>query len=423
VDARTIALAVPFFFLLIGAELLVSLRQGQRRYRFHDAVTSMSCGIGQQLLGLFIVVIEVSVYTIVYERFRVATLSPASPLAWAVLLLGVDLGYYAYHRASHRVGFLWAMHIVHHQSEEYNLSTALRQSWFTGLVAWVFYVPLALLGFPPLMLLAMRTLNTLYQFWIHTRAVGRLGWLEEVLNTPSHHRVHHGIDPIYLDRNYAGILMVWDRLFGTFQREEREPVYGTVEPLASWNPAWANVEHWALLARRARQARRLRDKLLVWIMPPEWRSADLGGPVAVPEVRRASQRKYETPAPRGLDAYVAVGFVLTVVAVTALLWYQQALSTPEKAALAALLIAGLSVWGGLFEVRRWAAPLEWARLAAAAALAAWLARGTPAFTLVLAGALAAALALSFWVARYRGRRPPPAAADPVPSGAAAAPMG
>lgn len=406
-DARYIALAVPLFFVLIGVELLVSLRQGQRLYRFHDAVTSMSCGIGQQLLGLLFVAIELAIYTLLYERFRIATISPASPLAWAALLLGVDLGYYAYHRASHRVGFLWAMHIVHHQSEEYNLSTALRQSWFTGAVAWVFYAPLALLGFPPIMLVAMRTLNTLYQFWIHTRAVGRLGWLEGVLNTPSLHRVHHGIDPRYIDRNYAGILIVWDQLLGTLQREEREPVYGTVEPLSSWNPAWANVEHWAALAARAGRTRRLRDKLLVWIMPPEWRPADLGGPVTVPEVSRATHRKYETPAPRGLDVYVGLSFVLTVAATTALLWHQQALSAPVIVVIASLVLVGLSVWGGLFEARRWAPPLEWARLAAAAALAAWLARDTPAFIPVLAGGAAAALALSLWIARYRD--PPPTA--------------
>ena len=171
-DARYIALAVPFFLVLIGIELLVNRRQGELRYTFHDAVASMSCGVGQQVIGLLIAFVRVGGYALVYEHLRVATLSPRSPLAWIVLLFGVDLGYYLYHWASHRVSFFWATHIVHHQSEEYNLSTALRQSWFTGLTSWIFYLPLAVAGFPPVMFVTMITLNTLYQFWIHTRAVG-----------------------------------------------------------------------------------------------------------------------------------------------------------------------------------------------------------------------------------------------------------
>jgi alkylglycerol monooxygenase len=305
VDARYIALAVPFFLLLIGVELGVNRRQGDLRYTFHDAITSIGCGVGQQVLGVFMLAVRVGGYALVYEHLRVATLSPRSPLAWLALLFAVDLGYYAYHRASHRVAFFWATHIVHHQSEEYNLSTALRQSWFTGLTSWLFYLPLAVFGFPPVMYVAMVTLNTLFQFWIHTRAVGRLGWLELVLNTPSHHRVHHGINPKYIDRNYAGVFILWDRLFGTFKAEEEEPVYGTVQPLRSFNPLWANVEHWVELWGRARRTRRLRDKLLVWVTPPEWRSADLGGPVVVPEVSGATRPKYATAAPRGLDTLPA----------------------------------------------------------------------------------------------------------------------
>ncbi|MCC6551482.1 MAG: sterol desaturase family protein [Polyangiaceae bacterium] len=417
-DARYIVVAIPFFFLLIGAELVAGRRRRESLYRFHDSITSLSCGVGMQLLLVLRVGAEAGIYAVLYERFRIATISPSSALAWIALLFGVDLGYYVYHWANHRVGFLWAMHIVHHQSEEYNLSTALRQSWFTSLVSWVFYVPLAVIGFPPAMLLAMRTLNTLYQFWIHTRAVGRLGFLEAFLNTPSHHRVHHGIDPQYIDKNYAGIFILWDRLFGTFRREEEEPVYGTVEPLSSWNPAWANVEHYVALARRARQTRRLRDKLLVWVMPPEWRPADLGGPVAVPEVSRASQTKYLSSTPRGMNVYVVVGFTITAVAVSALLSFQTKLDLPARAGAVVILLAGLSVWGGLFEARRWAVPLEWGRLAAAVALAAWLARGTASFAPVVAAAAAAALVLSLWAARYRHPRPPIAAHAGLTSGGA-----
>lgn len=417
-DARYIALAVPFFLVLIGIELLVNRRQGDLRYTFHDAVASMGCGMGQQILGLVTFTVRVGGYALAYEHLRVATISPRSVLAWVALIFGVDLGYYLYHRASHRISFFWATHIVHHQSEEYNLSTALRQSWLTGLTSWLFYVPLAIAGFPPVMFLTMSTFNTLYQFWIHTRAVKRIGWLELVLNTPSHHRVHHGVDPEYIDKNYAGIFIIWDRLFGTFTPEAREPVYGTVKPLRSFNPVWANVEHWVELAQRARRTRRLRDKLLVWVMPPEWQPADLGGPVTVPEVSRAEQRKYEVEAPRGLDVYGALGFAGAVAATTALLWGAASLSTWQLAAVVAVMTAQLGTWGGLVEAKPWAVPLEWARLWASAGVVAWLAHGSAAFPAVAAGAAALALGLSIWVGRYLGRRLPSAALSDATAGRA-----
>jgi alkylglycerol monooxygenase len=403
VDAHFIALAVPFFFTLIGVEILVNRRRGELAYSFHDAVGSLSCGIGQQLLGIFFVSLQIAGYAFVYDHLRVATISPRSPLAWIVLLFALDFFYFVYHWASHRVGFFWATHAVHHQSEEYNLSTALRQSWFTGLTSWIFYVPLAVAGFSPLMFVLMRTVNTLYQFWIHTRSIGRLGVLEAFLNTPSHHRVHHGIDPRYIDTNYAGIFIVWDRLFGTFTPEQGEPVYGTVKPLASFNPFWANLEPWVQMARMARRARRLRDKLYVWIAPPEWRPADLGGVVTIPEVSRAAQHKYEVEAPRGLDAYVAVHFVIVTALTTYLLWVQNDVERPALAASVAWLMGALLGWSGLTEGRRWAVPFEWLRLASAVVLGAALTRGSPRFAPMLAGSLATALIFAVWVGRYRGR--------------------
>ncbi|MCS6911916.1 MAG: sterol desaturase family protein [Myxococcales bacterium] len=281
-------------------ELLATRRQGDWRYHFQDSITNLSCGIGQQVIGVFVRSGPLLVYMAVYERLRLHTFSPRSLGAWILILLLVDLCYWVYNWASHRVNFLWATHVVHHQSEEYNLSVALRQSRFAQTTSWLFYLPLAVTGFPAAMCLTMVTLNTLYQFWIHTPAVGRLGPLEWILNIPSHHRVHHGIDPRYIDRNYAGIFIIWDQLFGTFRREDDEPVYGTVKPLRSWNPLWANIEHWVRMAQMARQTRRIRDKLLVWVMPPEWRPADLGGPVAIPEVSWATQRKYAVPTRRAI---------------------------------------------------------------------------------------------------------------------------
>jgi alkylglycerol monooxygenase len=403
VDARAIALAVPFFLLTILVEMTIDARRkdpatggpvaGARRwYRFPDSITSLACGVGQQVLAVLAIgTIQVGAYTLIYEKGRLLTLDPASPLVWVLGFVLLDLGYYAYHRASHRINVLWAMHVVHHQSEEYNLSTALRQSWFTAIFSWVFYAPMAIAGFPPLVYVLCLTGNTLYQYWIHNRGVGRLGPLEWVMNTPSHHRVHHGIDPEYIDKNYAGVFIVWDRMFGTFTAEDREPAYGTVKPLASFNPFWANVEGFARIVDIARRTGRPLDKLRAWVAPPEWMPDDLGGPVTVPPVDHERRVKFDVPGWRGLVGYVGAQFAAVAVAVGFLNWFSAQLPTGLKVLAVAVLMSALATWGGLFERRGWAVPLELARLVATVALAWLLPLG--ALTLpVCAGAAAYAVA-------------------------------
>jgi sterol desaturase/sphingolipid hydroxylase (fatty acid hydroxylase superfamily) len=388
VDTRSIAFAIPFFFLMIGLEAWLDLRRRRKArrepsargnddrtlepaYRFADMVTSLSCGVGQQVLAITVVsVLAVGGYTLVYERARLFSISTHSVLGWIGCFVLVDLAYWTYHWASHRVNFLWATHVVHHQSEEYNLGTALRQSWFTGLTSWVFYLPIALLGFPPFMYVLAHTLNTLYQFWIHTRRVPKLGFLESFLNTPSHHRVHHGIDPEYIDKNYAGILIVWDRLFGTFAEERSEPAYGTVKPLASMNPFWANVEGFVALAKMSKATSKLGDKILVWVKPPEWRPADLGGPVTVPPVDHKARVKYAPETTPAVRAYVAAQFAVTAVVVGLLLWFNESLGTSVRLGGVGVTLASLLVWGGLFERKAWAGTVEIVRLAAQIGLAA-----------------------------------------------------
>jgi sterol desaturase/sphingolipid hydroxylase (fatty acid hydroxylase superfamily) len=271
VDPKLILFAVPGFVLALGGELWLARRRGLRLHRRGDTLSNLATGIGAELLAPLFAPLTVGIYAWIQSRFALAHPSPRSLAAWVVLFFAVDLCYYWFHRASHRINFLWALHAVHHQSEEYNLSTALRQSWIGPLFGWVFYLPLALAGFPAGMFAVMLTANLIYQFWIHTRLIDRLGPLELVLNTPSHHRVHHGTNPRYIDRNYAGVLIVWDRLFGTFEPERETVRYGLVVPLGSFDPLWANLHRWVELARMARAARRLADRLRVWIAPPEWK--------------------------------------------------------------------------------------------------------------------------------------------------------
>jgi hypothetical protein len=322
----------------------------------------------------------------------------------------VDFCYYWFHRVSHEVALVWGAHIVHHQSEEFNLTTALRQDAFQKWFSWAFYLPLALIGFPPLMFLAVASFNTLYQFWIHTRAIGKLGPLEWVLNTPSHHRVHHGSDLKYLDKNYGGTLIVWDRLFGSFQVEEEEPHYGIVKPLKSWNPLWANVQYWLALVRQTRRTEGPGKKLLLWLKPPGWRPED--GCIDLPEPGTQTFVKYDPRVPLGLNLYVLVQFVPVIFATVQILKLgDEGAAASTLVALAGFIAGTLLCCGALLEAKAWSYRLEVARLVLlAAALLALLPR-TELDAPLAASIVAAVLASGLWLLRYRsvfGAAPVPA---------------
>jgi hypothetical protein len=328
---------------------------------------------------------------------------PAAALGWVACFLGVDLCYYWFHRLSHERNGLWATHIVHHSSEEYNLAVALRQSAVGSAFSWVFYLPLALAGFPPVMFLACSSFNTLYQFWIHTRAIGTLGPLEWVMNTPSHHRVHHACNPKYIDRNYAGVFIVWDRLFGSFRREDEEPAFGITKPLRSWNPLWANLHYWAEMFDTARRSGRWADRLRVLVERPGWRPVELGGPQHPPEIDRASQRKFDPPVASGLAAYALAQFILVLAFASVLLFNQDRWTGPALAAGAAAVVWSLVGLGALLEGRRWSLAAEVARVAvlAAASSAVLIGAGR---TGRAALAAAAGIAAAAWLAWHRGAR-------------------
>lgn len=305
-----IALSVPAFFILIGLELAGAAIAGRKWFRFNDAVTNLSCGIGSQVLGAFFAIITFWGYTYTYENFSLLKIAE-TPLNWFLLFLGVDFAYYWFHRLSHEINAIWATHIVHHQSEEYNLTVALRQSWFQSLFSWWFYLPLAFLGFSPLMIVTVGAVNTLYQFWIHTKAIKKLpAPIEFIFNTPSHHRVHHGTNPQYIDKNHAGSLIIWDRMFGTFIEEKEEVVYGITNPLNSFNPFRANFHYWFELVDTARKADNFKDKLFVFIKPPGWFPASLGGFKPAPPVDLNHVHKYDTKTTAFTNIYILIQFAL-----------------------------------------------------------------------------------------------------------------
>ena len=268
-------LGIPYFLVLMGWEIWVLHRARRvahaKGYEFRDSATSLSLGTIKLVVMIVCALYTVPIFAWVYEH-RLLTLSPLLWGTWVLLFFADDFTYYWYHRFAHRVRLLWSEHVNHHSSEHYNLSTALRQSTLGPAFLFVYWLPLAWIGFHPAAIAVQFGLNLLYQFWIHTEAVGRIGWLEKVLNTPSHHRVHHGSNGIYIDRNYAGILIIWDKLFGTFQPEREDvPVrYGLVHDIKTFRLNTVIFHELAYLARQAWHAKGLRNKL-GWICgPPEW---------------------------------------------------------------------------------------------------------------------------------------------------------
>lgn len=422
-----ILFSIPFFFLLLAAEVAYSARTKRALLRLNDSVADLSCGILSQLSGVFSKLLTIGIYMWVEAHAAAHRFVPALPtwpsgapfasaeafpyvavhvpelLSWTAVFLLVDLCYYWSHRMAHQVNFLWAGHVVHHSSEEYNLAVALRQSSLHGLFSWVFYLPLALLGIPWQMYVATYALNLVYQFWIHTRAVGRLGRLAEwVLNTPSHHRVHHGRNPKYLDRNHGGALIVWDRLFGTFQAEEEEPVYGITTPLRSWNPLWANLHVFVDIGRGVARARSWRDRWMYVVGPPGWRPEAAGGRAAPPEVERATAETFDPSVSAGLRLYGLAQFVVATAAAFVLLLRAGELPAAHLAAGGFYVAVSLAGIGGIFEAAKWAGPLETARHGVLAAVCALLG-GTGALPAAAAAAGIAYCAVSLaWLLPRRG---------------------
>ena len=354
-------LSIPIFFILIGIELLIERFTHKDLYRFPDAIANISCGITSQLSGLFLTFLGIGVYTIIFENFALFSLTPTW-YYWLILFLLVDLAYYWGHRMSHEVNLFWGGHVVHHQSEEYNLSVALRQSSLQTVWTFAFNLPIALLGFDPLHFVLISAFNTLYQFWIHTETIGRMGWFEYIFNTPSHHRVHHGRNPKYIDKNHAGSLIIWDKMFGTFQPEEEKPTYGITKPINSWNPVFANISHYVEMGKDMKRIPSWSDKFKYMFMKPGWLPGSLGGYRAAPEVDRATYKKYDTPAPMLLNLYVLFQFVLCLVGASLFLFFAKEFSLAEKGLISLLITMVVVNCGVLFENRSWGVYAERIRI-------------------------------------------------------------
>ncbi len=342
--AQIIVLATPVFLLLIAIEFAVGHARGHNTYRLNDTLNSIGLGVMSQVTGVFGKLLRVGLYTLVFEHLALTRLPVDSLWVWAFALLFYDFCYYWLHRGGHRVAVLWAAHAVHHQSEDYNLGTALRQTSSGFFLGWVFYMPMALAGVPPLVFGTVALIDLLYQYWVHTQQIGRLGWFDRWFCSPSNHRVHHAVNDAYLDKNYGGILIIWDRLFGTFKEEDdAEPcVYGTRSPLRSWNPVWANLQVYRDLVQDSWHARSWADKLRVWIKPPGWRPADVAKtrPKAAFDIQQV--QRYDPVMSRTAQWRAALLFGAVLAGTSAFLWFAHQLSTAQQLAGAAAIV--LALW-------------------------------------------------------------------------------
>lgn len=390
-ELSIVVLSIPIFFFLMGVELVLERIERKKLYRLNDSVTNISCGIADQVSGVFTGVVKVLLYGFFYE-LRVWD-APNHWALWILLFFAVDLAYYWAHRMSHEINLFWAGHVVHHQSEEYNLSVALRQSAFQGFFTMFFYIPIALLGFRPEWFLTTMGFNLLYQFWIHTELVGKLPKpIEWLMNTPSHHRVHHGRDPKYIDKNHAGVFIIWDRMFGTFQEEEEHPTYGITTPVNSWNPVYAQVQHFANIYQDMGKVHSLRHKIGILFNKPGWLPQEYGGYRAPQKVDRQTYHKYNPQLSQGMNYYLLTQYVIVLLGTAFFLFTVKEYPLYLQIGGTLLIFMGILSLGLLFEAKRWAVYLEAARLVLTGAFLVWVILQVPSLNLLIV------LSLAIWAA-------------------------
>lgn len=300
---------IPFFFLIVLEQMILTAKYKKKSFRLNDQVTSFSHWIFQESGRIFFRGAEYYVYILIYDNYHLWNLPWNSIWTWYITALGVDFCYYWVHRSNHEVHFLWAHHQVHHSSEEFNLAVSLRQSVLQHWCNFIFYLPLAFF-IPPSHFIAHHQFNLIYQFWIHTTIIDNLGPLELIFNTPKHHRVHHGCNLYCLDKNYGGVLIIWDRLFGTFMEEKDEIIYGLVGSPRSFNPLYLQTFYTKDMINKSKQMKSLEDKLSVLWKGPSWYP---GGPrlgLDKYKINVTSRTIYNVRIPTWQSFYIVLHFLI-----------------------------------------------------------------------------------------------------------------
>jgi len=355
--------AVPFFFLLIFLELAYGIARKKNTYRLNDTINSLSLGSLSRLQSLVILGFSGVIYEFIVARMQLAQLPDDASWVWISCFVLYDLAYYWKHRLGHEVALFWGSHVAHHQSEDFNLGTALRQTSieFHG---FLFYLPFFFIGYPAEVLFTVVSLNLIYQFWVHTEHVPKIDLLEWLLVTPSNHRVHHGRNDQYVDRNYGGVFIIWDRVFGTYQEEmSNDPVvYGLRKPLNSWNPIWANIHvYWRLLLDFI-QTSGLTNKFKLLFKPPGWRPVEQQTHCQLKRREFDPGSRFDPALSRFTACYTFTQFVLTVAATLYLLVNSGDFSYGVTTIAVAFLAFSFFVHGYWLENKAYASTLEALRL-------------------------------------------------------------
>jgi len=368
---KIIVYIIPVFFVLICMEFAYGYFRGRNTYRLSDTISSLNQGLISQLVVLLTKLFQIGVYTIVYRHLaQFPQWSFWNSIAgWIAAIVMFDFCDYWLHRLGHENALMWAAHAVHHQSQEFNFSTALRQESTVAFIGCLFYLPLAIVGVKPEQFGLAGLIVLIYQFWIHTEHVGKLGWFDKVFSSPSNHRVHHAVNEQYLDKNYGGMLLIWDHLFGTFAQEQEPCIYGTRTPLQSWNPIWAIASGYWQLTQTAAGMPRWQDKLRVCFKRPGWTPHGLYATGPGFDLQQA-QRRYDPELTLATKLLAALQFLLMLTATVLCLWIADIMSYWQLMAVCSTLLAAFWALGALLERR-----INWAILLlvdVAAALALYI---------------------------------------------------
>jgi sterol desaturase/sphingolipid hydroxylase (fatty acid hydroxylase superfamily) len=351
-EEQAVIWSIPVLALAVLIEFVVSRVRGKKTYRGNDTLANLSQGVISQLIGACTPLLQIGIYTLVFSYLGHSLELPFwhTWYGFAVAVVMFDFCEYWLHRVGHEVSVFWAAHVVHHQSEELNICTALRQESQNAVLGWPFYLPLAVAGVPPEIFAFSLLFVQYYQIWAHTEQIGKLGWIDGIFSTPSNHRVHHAVNDCYIDRNYGGLFVLWDRMFGTYAVETERCVFGTRSPVRSFNPLRAITQVYAELLMDCWHAERWQDKLKVWFMPPGWRPADVQSKFPKPGFD-VNRERYDPPASKAALLLATLLFLGLSVASGFLLWYSEEVGYSTLLLGTALLLVGYCGVGELLDRR------------------------------------------------------------------------
>jgi len=353
-----LAFSIPFFVLLIFIEFTISKKRKLVGFKLHNVIANLSVGIAERLLDVFVAGIFYFVYDTLQKKYGIFHIKP-SPLLWVLLLIATDFVWYWYHRLAHEINILWAVHIVHHQSEEYNFTVSARITVLQAFLRGGFWCVLPLIGFPAPMIVVMLLVHGLYPFFIHTELIGKLGILEYLLVTPSHHRVHHASNEQYLDKNYGDVLIIWDKLFGTFQKEEESTkiVYGLTKPLNTYSFLWQHFHYFIEIIVAVSRQKTLKDKLKTVFGKPE--TLDSTARKEAEKIFNVKQTQSAIEKP--LNTYVKWQIGLLLAALFGFILIEKNLSAINSIVFTLFTVLTLINCGAIMEQKKWVFNIEFAR--------------------------------------------------------------